>query len=345
VIILLTAYSINIAISQVSILEVSSLYLLFFIIIVLILAVTGLTIPIVYHLVYKKLTQDMVALNLKEAIGGKVEGSKQEDLNKIIEDAGYAYDSKQDIFYSRMDAWQRNMGFCHLYDEASAPFGMVIDCEPIYFEYGGKRWLIEFWKGQYDLTTGGEIGVYTTEAPDLDIPGFFKGSFYHCASNADCLEMDFSLKKNNERLFKRKEKHWWLTGFKLGEFSEPSELTMKIKITLKNKAMCTEFVNGLKNAGYSEREFYVMENTVYIKFDKPHTPQPITRTAETDRIIQKKNKLLCDKYQEITSPYDNFPEKVNAIHEKAPEVYEKIISLGKSERIFKVFDKYRDYLG
>jgi len=34
--------------------------------------------------------------------------------------------------------------------------------------------------------------------------------------------------------------------------------------------------------------------------DKPRTPQPFTRTKVTDEIIQKKNKLLCDLYNEVT---------------------------------------------
>ena len=45
--------------------------------------------------------------------------------------------------------------------------GMIIDCEPVRFYYGGKKWLIELWKGQYGMTTGCEIGVYT--APVYDV--------------------------------------------------------------------------------------------------------------------------------------------------------------------------------
>lgn len=30
------------------------------------------------------------------------------------------------------------MGYCYLYDEACAPFGMIIDFEPIHFEYDDK---------------------------------------------------------------------------------------------------------------------------------------------------------------------------------------------------------------
>jgi len=60
------------------------------------------------------------------------EGTGNDELDKAIEIAGYSYDPKQDIFYSTMDPWQRDIGYCRLYDELAAPLGMIIDCEPIY---------------------------------------------------------------------------------------------------------------------------------------------------------------------------------------------------------------------
>jgi hypothetical protein len=267
-----------------------------------------------------------------------------EAFDKLIEIAGFSYDSNQDMFYYNMDVWQRKMGYCHLYDESSAPLGMIIDCEPIYFEYGGKRWLIEFWKGQYDLVTGGEIGVYTTQDDDLDIDGFFNGTFYHCANDKDRLKMSFSLIKNGKILFERSDKHWWLTGFKLGEFSEPSDLTMLLKITLKDNTMSKAFVGGLMNAGYSRKEIKINGNTISLKFYKPHTMQPYTRTTETDDIIQRKNEWLCSKYNEITGPYDNMVDKINAISEKSPEIYEMIMNIGNTKEIVKIFEKIRGYL-
>ena len=110
--------------------------------------------------------------------------------------------------------------------------------------------MIGLWKGQYDLVTGAEIGVYT-KAADLSILDVFSGAYYDCVSNTDLLQMSYSLKKNGNTLFTRQAEHWWLTGFKLGEFSEPSELTMEINITLHNLVMRDSFVLGLWNAGYS----------------------------------------------------------------------------------------------
>ena len=267
------------------------------------------------------------------------EGTGNDELDKAIEIAGYSYDQKQDIFYSIMDPWQRDIGYCRLYDELAAPLGMIIDCEPIHFEYLEKKWMIGFWKGQYDLVTGAEIGVYT-RAVDLNILGFFSGAYYDCVSNTDLLKMSYTLKKNGNTLFTREGEHWWLTGFKLGEFSDPSELTMDINITLHNVMMRDAFVTGLWNAGYPLDEFTRNGATVSFTFGSPHTPPPITRTPATDRIIQRKNELLCEKYQDITGTSNNIQDKVKAIEEQAPEMYDKIIRTGKSKQLYETFSSW-----
>ena len=266
-----------------------------------------------------------------------LQGTGNDELDKTIQIVGYSYDSTQDIFYSNLDAWQRKVGYCRLYDEAAAPLGMIMDCEPILFEYGDKKWMIAFWKGQYDMVTGGEIGVYT-EALNLKILGLFEGSFYHCVSNDHLLPMSFTLRKNGKVLFSRAGKHWWLTGFKLGEFSEPSELRMDITITLENSMMRDAFVMGLWNAGYSLDRFTRVGNTVNLSFGTPVTPQPFTRTKPTDWIIQRKNEQLCLKYQEITEPFATVQGKVKAIEEQAPMMYQKIIKLGKSKPSFERYE-------
>lgn len=265
-------------------------------------------------------------------------------LDELIDTVGYAYNPKKDIFFSTMDAWQRNMGYCRLYDEAAAPLGMIIDCEPVYFSYDGKRWLIEFWKGQYGMTTGCEVGVYTTDWPDLNIPGVFNGTFYRCASNHDRLDISFYLTKNKQTIIKRSDKHWWLTGFKLGEFSEPSELSLDIYIKFKDRSMRKAFVSALQEAGYTAEEFDIKNTTVAIRFDKPHTKQPYTRTSEGDSKVLQRNKMFCDKYQSITNGYDNLEDKINAIKEQSPELYKEVLKIGKPFALFDLFKKIKDYL-
>ena len=270
--------------------------------------------------------------------------SDEEEFNQLLSDAGYLYDPSQGIFYTKMNAWQRKFGFCRLYDEAAAPFGMIIDSEPVEFEYGGKRWLIQLWKGQYYLNTGCEIGIYYTEEPDLDIPNLFQGTFYHCVDNANRLEMAYTLYRNGTELFHRKEKHWWVTGFKPGEFSEPWELSVKYRITFKDNGMCNSFIRAMRKLGYQEYEIKTNGITVEFVFDKPHSTQPMSRTEETDWIIQRNNERVCNRFQEITGEYDSWPEKLRAIRREEPFLYEAMINAGKTRQIFKSFDKLKSYL-
>lgn len=265
-------------------------------------------------------------------------------MDKILEIAGYAYDPEQDLYYSTMYAWQRNFGYCRLYDEAAAPLHMIIDCEPIYFEYAGKRWLIEFWKGQYAMAMGCEVGIYNTEGPDLNIPGVFNGTFYHTASDQELLKIDCTLYKNGQPVFQRKERHWWLTGFKLGSFAEPSELTMTITINFRNRTMRKAFTKGLLNAGYSPDDFTHSNHKLTLCFDQPRTPQPYTRTPLTDSIIQIKNKLLCDIYQEITGGAPITHQTLHLLKKHAPELYSAVLLLGKNKHLYEKYEAIASHL-
>lgn len=268
-----------------------------------------------------------------------------DDLNNDLKPFGFAYYPPQDYFYSIMYGWQSEYGYCELYDEGSAGLSMIIDCEPIYFNYGGKKWLIEFWKGQYGMNSGCEIGIYTTTGPNLNIPGVFNGTFYYCAKQEDHLEMAFSMKKNGKEIFHRREVHWWLTGFKLGEYSWPSELTVDIEITLKDSEMLNAFVGGLLKVGYTNSDLTINGNTVSLLYDVPHSPQPLTRAPSIEDYMQLNNKRNCSAYNLATNSYKNTIDKLNYVKHAAPKLYHKILNIGSTKELFKIYDSIRKFLG
>lgn len=272
-----------------------------------------------------------------------IENGKNE-FDKLLGDAGYAYDQDQNIFYAKMNAWQRKFGYCRLYDEAAAPAGMILDSEPVCFTFNGKRWMIEFWKGQYYLNTGCEIGVYYADGPVLNVPDLFQGTFYHCVKNRNRLDMEYTLFKNGKELFHRSGRHWWLSGFRPGEFSEPWELSMKIRIRFRSRKMFWNFIMALKKIGYQDHELNLDGTTVEFLFDKTHTPQPMTRTEETDWIIQRNNEKACTRFREITKGYYSWTGKIRAIQDKEPYLFEAITNFGKTKQIFKSFEKLKSYI-
>ncbi len=269
---------------------------------------------------------------------------KLEDLNKDLEPFGFAYYPRQDMFYSIMNGWQRKYGYCELYDEGAATFSMIIDCEPIRFDYAGKRWLIELWKGQYGMNSGCEIGVYSTTGPNLNIPNFFDGTFYFSAKDEDHLPLGFSLIKDGNVIFTRREVHWWLTGFRLGEFSDPSELIMNAEITLKDEGMRDAFVKGLRKTGYSDNEFSILGNTVRIMFDKPHSPQPLTRTPIIERYMQANNQRNCQAYRFATKNFYNPLDKMELVKMQAPKMYTKILNVGNTKELFSSYNIIQKFL-
>jgi hypothetical protein len=274
---------------------------------------------------------------VNEIIGDVSE--RLDELNQELKPYGFAYEPYQDIFYSIRKPWQRELGYCRLYDDACAALSMIIDCEPIRFKYNGRKWLIEFWKGQYGLNTGGEVGIYYTTGPTLDIPGVFNGTFYTSVKDEDFINMSFILRKNGNLLFTRSDYHWWLTGFKLGEFSDPTELTMDITLELNDKRMANAFITALRKAGYSENEYSVRGNRVNILFTKPHTKQPITRTEITDFIMQLNNENLCNSYNDLTAEYTDTLDKLEIVRNENPVMFDQILHLGKQKA---TYDSYQN---
>lgn len=208
--------------------------------------------------------------------------------------AGFAYDSKQDIFYSTRNAWQKNFGYTRYYDVLAPIFRMIIDTEPIPFFYNNKNWLITFWKGQYGIVTGAEIGIYCTHQKKLD-----KKTIYFPVTDDEMLNMDLILYKNGQKITRVKAKHWWLAIFKLGMFSNPRELSMDINLHFPNQEMLHAFLRSFKKLGYKDNDYKIIDNIFCFKYIKPRTRKVWTRTWLTDAIRQffnRKNVNLYNKY-------------------------------------------------
>jgi len=231
-------------------------------------------------------------------------------VKKIVKSSGFRYDPnpKKDIAYTTIEApVQRKLGYCDAYNNIAPAGFCIIDSEKILFKSGvlGEEYRIELWKGQYGITTGAEIGVYKRNSilEPINLMDVITGTkFYHCVCDTDLVKMSFTLlnKKTGKTLFEREQKHWWLTGFVLGEFTEPEELVMdNISFTFKNSDLAKAFATQLRTRYASVSN---SGSTVTgMRFDEPQfSKQPDTRKSARI-IIQPINEFNAKLYRTIKS--------------------------------------------
>lgn len=260
----------------------------------------------------------------KYSVKVRSDEEKLRDINSALKGFGFAYDISKDIFYSLEDAWQKKMGYGKIYDEMAPSMNMVIDCEPIYFEYNDRLFMIELWKGQYGITTGAEVGIYTAEMQDKDADKIF----YHAAAEEDQLLMNITLWKNGKKMFQRGRIHWWLTGFRLGEFSYPGELMMEVSISFTESEMLDAFVRGCYQAGYLPDNLHIWCNRVEFRFATPKTKQPVKRKCRK-RLAQWQNRHNCRLYCRVTRCFDRTIDKLDYLMQAYPRVFHMILKMGR----------------
>ena len=252
---------------------------------------------------------------------------KKEKLNSALAPFGFCYDERNDAICSAMYPWQRKMGYCQTYDKAAFAMNMVMDCEPIYFDYNSQRYLLELWKGQYGCTTGAEIGLYVnrTAHPDKDPASLF----YECVGDEERIRMKFVLYRNGEKILEREDVHWWLTGFCVGMTAVPEELTMQVNLTFPNAGMFRAFWNGLRKTGYEERDICVKNcRTVFFYFDEPHQPNPGICGKRCRRRVTRKNRKNAGRYCRVTRKFTTTLDKILYIGFCFPLLFRFIVKTG-----------------
>lgn len=282
-------------------------------------------------------------LSVRE-VNKQTDEEKVKYINEALSKYGFLLDMNDDIVYSSISAPQRMFGYCRLYDELAPLLNINIDCEPIYFQYDGKRWLIEFWKGQYGMETGAEIGVYSTDKPDINIPGIFSGTLYECVSDDELLDMEYALIRNEQLLIKRREKHWWLTGFDVGTFSDTDELTLEVKIVFPSLDMQRAFIGGLQYAGYNTNDIIRKGKMVQVVFKTPKTKQRKKFGRTYLSFIQKKNKLYCNIFNWLTKDFTRTIDKIYFLKVYWPKLFKVIVNNKSVEKLSEIYQNVQDYI-
>lgn len=250
-------------------------------------------------------------------------------LDGIIEPFGYKYYPENDLFSTRLHAPQREFGYSALYDKSAPHINLIFDSFPVYFDYRGRTWLLEFWKGQYGINTGAEIGLYY--ANRLLEDSETSKTFFRSAEDSDLLKMSLALYQGDVCIAEISEKHWWLTAFRMGCFSNPSELCLQTSITFSSCEMTNAFLAGLEKAGFSADEVCRNCNTVDISFDRsPHIYGLFRRMRV--RLAQWSNRFWCKMYLSVTKPFASAMDRLLYLYFFLPFAFRRCLRAGKSQR-------------
>lgn len=251
-------------------------------------------------------------------------------LDELAQPFGFSYLCREDIMTSNLDAWQREFGYCALFDRTAPHFNMVFDCEPVYFTYQDQTWLVEFWKGQYGINTGGEIGIYRSDSPVP--PEKRSAAVFHAVPDQELFPVSMELFRQNRSLFAVRQKHWWLTGFCMGRFSRPEDLIMNGSITFPNRCMMQSFIDAMLETGYAPCELNVCNLTVTFQFSVPKTRQPRTGHRILVWRANVKNRLFCRIYCLITRPCACTLDKILYLYYFLPVACRHMLRLKRVKR-------------
>lgn len=156
---------------------------------------------------------------------------------------GFNFDYEELLVYTMVNVWMRDFGFMVFYDLFSYTTPLFFyHTRRIKFDYDGLEWMVQIWKGNYIVSNGAEVGIYTRE------PGSF-GTYYNCANDEQMMNMSMKLYHGDELIFERPEQlHWWLTGFEVSDVLYPARSqTLDFTIEMKDEAMLEAFCEAIDN--------------------------------------------------------------------------------------------------
>lgn len=257
-------------------------------------------------------------------------------INNLIEPVGYIYEPTQDIFATRLNAPQKLFGYNTFYDLSAAYFNMVFDYETIYFDYGDRTWLIEMWKGQYGINSGCELGVYYADS--LVAEDDYKKTHFHAVNEEDVLDISLLLNRTEKnlsflktRLGYLKYHHWWLTIFKMGVFSRPSDLIVNTSIRFKTYPMLYSFLDSFETTMSPDTEYRLNGLNVYFTFKKSLRKYPLFKRI-VRRIALTFCHLYCILFNFATNSFENTGDKILYIYYFLPFTLRLIFRPQKKDR-------------
>jgi hypothetical protein len=161
----------------------------------------------------------------------------------------------------------KKIGGYNIFYDLMAPLVLInVETLRFTFDYQGKDWMVQLWKGQYYYTSNGaEIGIY--EKPKWR-PIFWSGA-------DTLLDMGFSLWYGAEKIVDYSPTNtWWAGGFRYGNLLltpiyPAKQLRMTGSIAFADKAMLEAFMSSVEEN--KPREFTGQADGLVYRFEWKET--------------------------------------------------------------------------
>ena len=247
-------------------------------------------------------------------------------INTLIQPFGYNYDHCQDSFHTNLDSWQRDFGYGMIYDKAAPHFNMIFDSMPIYFNYDGKTWLIEFWKGQYGINIGAEVGIYKS---DHILEKYeYDTEIFQAVEDDELFPLSMKLYENDNLLCCAGKRHWWLTAFKMGKIAFPKDIFVEFTLTFPNCEILNAFIDALAKHPLAPEDIYGNGLNITFLFDGYNN----RHDSFYNTWVMFKNSCFCKLFTWITAPLQNSMDQILYIYEYAPFAFRKLINIHSKQQ-------------
>lgn len=243
-------------------------------------------------------------------------------LQGFIEPFGYSYEASQDIFTTTLEAPQRGFGYTALFDRYAPYFGMVFDCQPVYFDYMERTWLIEFWKGQYGINAGCEVGIY--KADGLVATAQRDRALFHSVSNTELFHISLQLFYKEKLLAAICARHWWLTAFLMGRCCNPCGLSMKIVLTFPNRELLCAFTRALDAQYPDEYDVDLHRLQVCLSYRSCSSRTLPFLKRIVCRLVYVRNCILTKLFLWNTRPFTRSLDRLLCLYYCLPRIFRRI---------------------
>lgn len=247
-------------------------------------------------------------------------------FDRLLKPFGYAYDEGQQIFITRIHAWQRQFGYEAAFDRAAVWGSMVFQCFPVYFDYMGKTWLMEIWKGQYGIACGCEIGLY--HADRIVLPEDYPKTHFESVDDDELMNFMVILEGKGIPGFTSQMRHWWLGTFRVGAYCRPGRLNVLYQISFRDPCMMEAVLTGLWQSEYPKEQISVLRNTIAIRQHKENSLHRSIPGKLYARWVMWKNHQQVRLFRWYTRPFTDPRDRLLFLYFQIPFLFRRLMQHG-----------------